>query len=176
MDHPPLSPSWLTQWCDQIAEAVDAMLVDFEDAYGYTPGANGIREANADDLRAARDYGHEALGFSDMATFYASIGDVSLPDVGNGCFIHSARHVLNQLAEEGPVFIPESDDPLGMVIASDGGGLLFVADWCGAIHRSSTASVDCGEFHRVAENLPEFLDLIRRSVLRFTGTGEVGHL
>ncbi|MGE6738420.1 hypothetical protein ACQKIP_47065, partial [Streptomyces sp. NPDC059900] len=97
-------------------------------------------------------------------------------DVGNGYFIHSARDVLHRVAEEGYVFIPLADDPHGMVIGSDGGGILFVADWGGAIHRSQTASSHAAEFDRVAEDFPEFLDLIRRSVVRFAETGEPGCL
>jgi hypothetical protein len=63
-----------------------------------------------------------------------------------------------------------------MVIGSDGGGILFVADWGGVIHRSRTASLDEAEFDRVAEDLPEFLDLIRSSVARFVETGAPGDL
>lgn len=63
-----------------------------------------------------------------------------------------------------------------MVIGSDGGGILFVADRGGAIHRSRTASLDEAEFDRVAGGLPEFLDLLRRSVARFVETGEPGCL
>jgi hypothetical protein len=63
-----------------------------------------------------------------------SIGEVVLEDVGNGCFVHSARAVLHRLAEEGPVFIPLADD------------------------------------------LPGFLDSLRRDVVRFVETGEPGYL
>lgn len=45
--------------------------------------------------------------------------------------------------------------------------MLFVAGWGGAIHRSRTASLDEAEFDRVADDLPEFLDLLRRFVARF---------
>ncbi|MBO1334479.1 SMI1/KNR4 family protein [Streptomyces sp. VRA16 Mangrove soil] len=152
------------------------MLATFEETYGHPPGTNAIRPADEDDLAAARAYARESLGFEDLQTFYASIGEVSLPDVGNGFFLHSARDVLDRLAQDGPVALPEADDPLGMVIASNGGGRLYVADRGGAVHRSRTASVDDGAFDKVAGNLPEFLDLVLRSVVRFVETGEAGDL
>ncbi|MEV0093882.1 hypothetical protein [Streptomyces sp. NPDC050738] len=173
MDDSSFSLAWLAEWREQINEAVTALLTHFEDDYGYRPGANEVRAADEDDLRAALDFSREPLAFTDLAAFYSSVGEVSLPDIGNGYFIHSARQVLHQLAEEGPVFLPESDDPQGMVIASNGGGQLYAADWGGAIHRSRTASQE-SEFDRVADDLPAFLDLVRRAVLRFTRSGEPG--
>ncbi|MGW1728196.1 SMI1/KNR4 family protein [Streptomyces sp. NPDC002306] len=109
-------------------------------------------------------------------TFYESIGEVVLPDVGNGFFVHSACDVLHRLAEEGPVSLPEADDPHGVVIATNGGGIVYVADRGGAIHRSRTASLDSAEFDRVADNLPQFLDQVRRYVVRFVESGETGDL
>ncbi|MFD9325843.1 SMI1/KNR4 family protein [Streptomyces sp. NPDC060065] len=170
------SAAWLSRWREEITETVSAMLATFEETHGFAPGLNEVRVAGEDDRRAAREYAREFLGFAELLTFYESIGEVVLPDVGNGYFIHSARDVLHRLAEEGPVFIPMADDPHGMVIASDGGGFLFVADWGGVIHRSRTASLDEGEFDMVAEDLPQFLELIRRSVARFVETGEPGYL
>jgi hypothetical protein len=148
----------------------------FEETFGYEPGTNEVRAAGDEDLRAARDYGRELLGFKDLLTFYESIGEMALPDVGNGYFVHSARDVLHRLAEEGPVLVPQADDPHGMVIASNGGGILYVADWGGAIHRSRTASLDDAEFDKVADNLPEFLGHLRRCVVRFAETGATGDL
>ncbi|MEV6182319.1 hypothetical protein [Streptomyces sp. NPDC052015] len=60
-----------------------------------------------------------------------------------------------------------ADDPHGLVTGSNGGGLLYVADWGGAVHRSRAASTDDGEFDKVADDLPQFLDRLRRCVTRF---------
>lgn len=176
MDPYSYSAAWLSQWRDEITHAVRSMISTFEETYGYEPRTNEVRVAAGEDLAAARDYSREFLGFEDLLTFYESIGEVALPDVGNGYFVHPARDVLDRLAEEGPVFIPEADDPHGMVIASNGGGILYVADWGGAIHRSRTATVDDSEFDRVADNLPDFLDHMRRSVVHFVETGATGDL
>ena len=176
MDQLSYSAAWLSQWRDEITDAVSSMISTFEETYGYEPGTNEVRVADEEAVRAARDYGRELLGSEDLLTFYESIGEVVLPDVGNGYFVHSARDVLDRLAEEGAVFVPEADDPHGIVIASNGGGILYVADWGGSIHRSRTASLDDAEFDKVADNLPEFLDHIRRCVVRFVETGATGEL
>ncbi|MEV5784627.1 hypothetical protein AB0L42_27005 [Streptomyces sp. NPDC052287] len=176
MDQLSYSAAWLSRWRDEITGAVNSMMSNFEETYGYEPGTNEVRAAGEEDLRGARDYGREVLGFEDLLTFYESIGEVVLPDVGNGCFVHPARDVLRRLAEEGPVFVPEADDPLGMVIASNGGGVLYVADWGGAIHRSRSASLDDAQFDKVADDLPRFLDDVRRCVVTFVETGATGDL
>ncbi|MFF3273878.1 hypothetical protein ACFYWU_23570 [Streptomyces chrestomyceticus] len=77
-------------------------------------------------------------------TFSTSIGEVTLGDVGSGCFVHPAHEVVRRLTEEGTVRLPGAGGPLGVVFASDGG-------------------------------LPQFLDLLHRSVLRFLRTGELGY-
>lgn len=137
MDQVPYSASWLSQWRDEITDALSCMILD-------------------------------------LLTFYESIGEVVLPDVGNGCFVRSARDVLDRLAEDGAVFLPEADDPHGMVIASNGGGNLYVADWGGAIHGSRTASMEDAEFDKIADSVPEFLDHMRNRVVRFVKTGATG--
>lgn len=85
----------------EIASAVGSMISTFEEMYGYEPGANEVRVASEEQLRAVRDYGRELLRFKDLLTFYESIGEVVLPDVGNGFFVRSARDALHRLAEEG---------------------------------------------------------------------------
>ncbi|MCX5396444.1 SMI1/KNR4 family protein [Streptomyces sp. NBC_00102] len=174
MDRPPYSAAWLARWRQEITDVVGVMLLAFEETHGFGQGDNRVRVADEDERRAARDLAREPLVFDDLLTFYESIGEVALADVGNGYFIHTARDVLRRLSEEGAVFVPEADDPHGMVIGSDGGGHLFVADWGGAIHRTRTASLDAEEFDRVADDLPEFLDLLRGAVVRFAETGEPG--
>ncbi|GAV43952.1 hypothetical protein F3K43_26470 [Streptomyces sp. LBUM 1476] len=172
MDHHPYSPSWLASWRDDITHTVDTLLPAFEETYGYPPGRNEIRPATGEDLRAAREYAQEPLVFGELRMFYESFAEVSLPDIGNGFFIHPAHAVLAQLATEGPVFASGADDPHGMVIASNGGGALYVADRGGAIHRPTLQ----GEFVEVAGSFPKFLDQVRRHVVRFAESGSVNGL
>jgi hypothetical protein len=46
----------------------------------------------------------------------------------------------------------------------------------GAIHRSRSASLDDAEFDKVADDLPQFLDHIRRCVVSFVEVGAIGDL
>ncbi|MEF3116719.1 hypothetical protein [Streptomyces chrestomyceticus] len=50
-------------------------------------------------------------------TFSTSIGEVTLSDVGNGCFVHPADEVVRRLTEEGTVRLPGTGGPLGVVFA-----------------------------------------------------------
>jgi hypothetical protein len=132
MDQLSYSAAWLSRWRAEITDVVNSMVLTFEETNGYEPGTNGVRIVSTEDLRGVHDDGRELQGFEDLLTFYESIGEVVLPDVGNGFFLHSACDVLHRLAEEGPVFVPEADDPHGLVIASNGGGILYAADRGGA--------------------------------------------
>ncbi|WP_020555798.1 hypothetical protein [Embleya scabrispora] len=155
---------------------MNAMTATFEQTYGYPPGTNAIHAPDEEDRRAAVDFGREPLCFPDSETYYECIGNVVLEDVGNGYFLYSVSEVLRRLTDEGAVFIPLADDPGGMVIGSDGGRHQFVADWGGVVHKSRTASVHEGEFDRVADDFPQFLELLRRSVLRFAAMSDLGNL
>ena len=151
------------------------LVATFEDRFGYAPGINQVRPTDLQERLFAEELGRDMLTSTSVAAFYQFVGEVVMPDVGNGFFIHSARDVLRSYQAEGAVFIPNADDPHGMIIGSDGGGNLFVADWGGAIHRSRAASVDSG-YDQVADALPDFLDLLCRSAVRFAATGEPGYL
>ncbi|MGW1887384.1 SMI1/KNR4 family protein [Streptomyces sp. NPDC001970] len=152
------------------------MTEGFEAKHGFPPGANQVRLANHDDQEAARALAREDLAATDLVTFYDYIGEVDMGDVGNGYFIHSAGDVLHQLAEYGAVCVDEGQEPCGMVIGTDGGGLFYVIDREGAVHRTRTASLDEPELDTVADDLRQFLELLERSVARFIATGEPGYL
>ncbi|WP_329043543.1 hypothetical protein OHT61_32425 (plasmid) [Streptomyces sp. NBC_00178] len=167
--------AWLARWSDDVTDALSSVVSTFEERYGYEPGANEVRAAGRKDP-ATRDAGRELQGFEDLLAFYEVIEEVVLPDVGNGFFLHSAEDVLRRLAEEGPVYVAGAGDAHGIVIASNGGGILYVADRGGAIHRSRIASLDDADLDKVADSLPQFLDHVRRSVIRFVETDEPGDL
>jgi hypothetical protein len=171
----PLSADWLSQWRSQVDAALGTLMSTFEEKYGYPPGTNEIKPPDADARSAAAELAREQLTPVDLVTFYGSIGEVVLADVGNAYFFHSARLVLDHLQAGESALLGGADDAKGMVIASDGGGILFAVDAEGAVHRSGAASTE-SEFDKVADGLREFLDLIRRSVVRFVDTGRPGYL
>lgn len=170
-----LSAGWLSRWRSQVDAALSTMLSTFEEKYGYPPGTNEVRSPDTGDRSAAAELAREQLTPADLVTFYRSIGEVVLADVGNAYFFHPAGLVLDHLRADGPVPLGGADDARGTVIASDGGGIMFAVDAEGAVHRSRAASTESG-FDEVTDGVQEFLDLIRRSVVRFADTGKPGYL
>lgn len=171
----PLSAGWLSQWRSQVGAALETLMSTFEERHGHPPGTNEIKPPDADDRNAAAELAREHLAPVDLVTFYRSVGEVVLADVGNAYFFHSARLVLDHLHSYEPVLLSGADDAQGVLIASDGAGIWFAVDAEGSVYRSSAASTE-SEFDKVTDDLREFLDLIRRSVVRFVDTGEPGHL
>ena len=126
------------EWLDVWRVSVTAVLAEFpgtfRQRFGFEPGANAVgppasREAVAS-LAALRP-----APAPDLLTFYESIGAVSLPDVGNGCFIHSPRLVI-QHAQAGE---PRRIGPPGMRHGSRRSGYRvwvlthLVWDWNGTL-------------------------------------------
>lgn len=171
-----LSPAWQSSWESTVSGVLKEMTREFERKHGFPPWDNQLRRVDHEDQEAARALGREALVAADLVTFYGSMGEVVWADVGNGYFIHPARDVLLQLAECGAVGVGESDEPCGLVIGSDGGGLSYVVGPDGAVHRTRTASLEEPELDRVADDLRQFLELLERSLARFIVTGEPGYL
>lgn len=83
-------------------------------------GTNEIKPPDADDRTAAAELAREHLVPLDLVTFYRSVGEVVLADIGNAYFFHSARLVLDHLHTYEPVLLNGADDAQGVLIASDG--------------------------------------------------------
>jgi hypothetical protein len=157
---------WVRRWATGINTAASGMMASFEAHYGYPPGDNEVRWATADDRVDAERYGRDRLAPSPMAGFYKIVAEVSLPDVGNGFFIHRASSALALRDEIGYVLVPGADDPQGLVIGSTGGGAQFVLGRGGRVHRSIGASLD-GDFELVADSVEQFLSRVRHAVTEF---------
>ncbi|MGW1716370.1 SMI1/KNR4 family protein [Streptomyces sp. NPDC002156] len=171
-----LSPAWLSSWTSAVSGVLGEMAWEFERKHGFPPGTNLIRLTDHDDQDVVRALGSDARAPEDLVTFYGSIGEVVWEDVGNGYFIHPARDVLEHLADYGAVRVGESQEPCGLVIGSDGGGLSYVVGPDGSVLRTRAASLDEPELDRVADDLRHFLELLERSLVRFVATGEPGYL
>ncbi len=171
-----LSPAWLSSWESTVSGVLKKMTEEFECKHGFPPGTNQVRLADHEDQEAARFLGRDGLAAVDLVTFYSHIGEVVWADVGNGYFIHPVRDVLLQPAESGAVRVGQSEEPCGVVIGSDGGGLSYVVGPDDAVYRTRTASLDEPELDRVADDLRQFLELLERSLARFVVTGEPGYL
>jgi hypothetical protein len=133
------------------AAEIDALAKEFvsgfEERFGYPPDENGVV--------FARSPAGGACG-----ALHDVVREVSLPDVGNGYFIHPRAHDarLTGFVEE-PV----------TVFGSDGGGALFAVSGAGkGVYRFTGASTVPEEYAVrengiavVAPGLREFLDLLR---------------
>ncbi|MGW0607877.1 SMI1/KNR4 family protein [Streptomyces sp. NPDC002640] len=169
-----LSPAWLAAWTNRISRTLKAMTDDFERRHGFPPGVNEVWSADHTHQTAARALAQAVVVPADLVTFYDSIGGITWEDVGNGYFVAPAAEVLLQFQQYGAVDVGGGHQAGGLVIGTNGGGLSYVADTDGAIHRTRTASPDEPELDRVADDLRQFLELLERSLTRFVTTGEPG--
>ncbi|MFD6656125.1 SMI1/KNR4 family protein [Streptomyces parvus] len=143
----------------------------FELKYGFPPGDNQALLVE-DGQRAVAALTDSSPVATDLVTFYRSIHEVVLADVGNGYWIDSVDGVLVMLAEYGPVHVGEDLD--GLVIGSDGGGWSYVVATDGTVWRTQTATWDEHDLDLVADDLRLLLELLEHSVTRFIATGEPG--
>jgi hypothetical protein len=177
---PPSGPdaAWLSTWRRDVDDAGRRLTTGFEDRFGYPPGTNATADPDPADLAAADELDGNPAVAATLTPFHRHTGRVDLADVGNAYFIHSAAAVLRDLTDSGPIAVGAQGvgGPLvGVLFASDGGGIHFVIDSAGAIHRSDAAG-RFAAFQPIAEDLKEFLDDLRRSVIRFVDTGQPGDL
>jgi hypothetical protein len=68
-----LDDDWVRQWARDIDDATSTMMATFEADYGYPPGVNGVRWADADDARwhrrsIARSYCRVINGVTSVAS------------------------------------------------------------------------------------------------------------
>lgn len=154
-----LDSEWVRSWCEQTSAVLGALMSSFLKNHGFPPGENAVV--------LATDESHEATDAlvdltpiaSDLTTLYWVISEVSLPDIEQGCFIHSPSMVAKHFREYGSV--PLDDESPGIVFASDGGGHLFAVGGSGRVWRSATASW-FDEFEVAAVSIQEFLEQMSR--------------
>lgn len=129
--------------------------------HGFPPGENAVILATDASSEATDALVDLTPIPSDLTTLYWVIGEVSLPDVEHGYFIHSASTAADQFREYGSVQV--DDDPSAIVFASDGGGHLFAVAGSGRVWRSTTASWFDG-FEVAAESVQGFLEQVGHRV------------
>ncbi|MEU5599748.1 SMI1/KNR4 family protein [Streptomyces sp. NPDC020298] len=145
----------------------------FEETHGYPAGDNEVAPADDETRAAATLLTNHRSECAALVSLFAVIGSVSLPDIGNGYFIHPPSIVTAHLDEYGEVPLENGDH--GIVFGSDGGGNLFALAANGTVHKSRTAFWN-EEFYAVAASLRDFLEQLRDVIDQFAATGHPGTL
>ncbi|MGC7102124.1 hypothetical protein ACPZ19_46275 [Amycolatopsis lurida] len=165
-----LDPQWLRAWATDITAHLQSVLAAFDTYYPFPPGENEViltSHDHRDGLETLRTHPVPP----DLITFYGTINEVVMADIGNAYFIHAPTLVLAHLASYS--LLHNAAD--GIIFATDGGGTFFVIGQDGTIHRSLTASTETG-FEPIATDLRDFLEQLRDTVTRFVTTKEPGDL
>ncbi|MEV6304897.1 hypothetical protein AB0M02_36170 [Actinoplanes sp. NPDC051861] len=149
-----LDPGWVRAWVAEITAHLRSVLSAFDTYYPFPPGRNEVVLA---------DPGRSLPGGTppDLTAFYRVVEEVTMPDIGNGFFIHP------------PVLLSDGDH--GTVFASNGGGILYAIGPDNTVHRSRAASTD-SDFDPVATDLRDFLGQVLDAVAHFAATRNPGDL
>ncbi len=156
-----LDSEWVRSWCEQTSSALRDLTSSFLETHGFPPGENAVTLATDETSKATDALVDLTPIPSDLTTLYWVIGEVSLPDVGTGYFIHPASMVAEHFREYGPVQI--DDEWPSLVFASDGGGHLFAMAGSGQVWRSTTPSWFDG-FEVAAGSIQDFLKQVGRRI------------
>jgi hypothetical protein len=173
----------LVVWREELRQAVATAVLDFADRYGYPPGENAVSAADptaAALIAAARPAIPAAL-----ADFYAAVGAVDLPDIGNGFFLHTASHVAHAHEARDLWRVRGRHEADVVVFASDGGGTQYaLATPAGSpayrlppdLVLDGIYSSENPHFEVVAPGLPAFLDHLLQAVRAFAASGSPPNL
>lgn len=151
-----------------------SLLVDFQDRMGFPPSSNYLGEpAPADDLAALADALDGRLPDS-LRRFYASVGEVHLPDFWNSLYITAPSWMLADVtADEVPRRLTGAYDMDVLAFGGDASGTRFVLGIPdgGPVFRApltDTANglykTDTWGFRHIADHLTDFLQLVEREL------------
>ncbi|MER7861349.1 hypothetical protein ABTX61_19740 [Amycolatopsis japonica] len=166
-----MEPEDLKVWIERSSRLSAEFERGFEARFGYPPGENRVlaaEDVGSGDLEKLAKLGVPA----GLLDFYACVGEVSLPDLGNGVFVHPARHVVAGLLGALPTRLAGATEGRIVVFGSDGGGSMFaLRPACGSVYRlrggaflDGAYEVDQQGTAVVATDLREFLAGILREL------------
>jgi hypothetical protein len=121
----PIIGKSLSKWTSDMRRLLPVFMDGFESRYGYPPDANSIIVAALDESGRGVISELADRGVSpELLEFYSVVREVSLPDLGNGIFIHSPASVASGITESQPTEVHGSLEGRITVFGSDGGGAL----------------------------------------------------
>ncbi|MGI5525837.1 hypothetical protein ACQEUX_33540 [Micromonospora sp. CA-259024] len=165
------------QWKADVRSAVVELEAVFEDRFGYPadPDANFVSDADLG-FQVGED---DALFPPALASFYAEVGEVSLPDVHIGYFIHPAKRLAEAIDWGQPVRVESSISADVATFGSDGGGGFYcVIRDSGAIYYLPSGHIADGLYtgglenpRHIAPDFQSFLDKLLAVAKEFVATG-----
>jgi len=170
----------LKAWRTATEHAAAAVVAEFEDTYGFPPGDNVVEDPDKGGAARLAAIGAEIP--VDLVQLYTVIGGVSLPDVGNGIFVHDPGLVADAYTAQQLRHVTGRHQADVVVFASDGGGTLFaLASPTGSpVYRLPAGKVIAGtyetndpDFDIVATDLAGFLARLRHAAQSFAETGAI---
>jgi hypothetical protein len=177
-----MDPEWLAEWRASVTVKVNQLLETFQSRFGFEPGINQLGPPPAEQALASL----QAIvprPAADLSDFYRCIGQVSLPDIGNGYFIHPADLVARQAAHGEPRRIGPPHELDVLVFGSDGGGALYAvpAATPGPVYRLRECSIKdgialAGNIQIIAVDYRTFLQRLGIAVEAFSATGHLTDL
>lgn len=174
----PMDGAYIRRWREDVTVCLDRPLPGFEVRFGYPPGRHTVG-GPAGEEELAWLAGTRLSG--DLLEWYRQAREVSLPDIGNGYFLHEPGLV----ARREVTLVRGRFAAEVIMFASDGGGTLFAVDAVtgSPVYRLPAGEIVAGvyrsdhpQFDVVATNLTEFLDRLRDAVEVFAVTGAAGDL
>lgn len=154
---------WVEQWRDAMRGHIERLLPGFEARFGFPPGTHEVSgPASAAELAG--------LTVADLVTFHEVVGEVRLPDVHHGYWIHRPATPGEDVG------LPHAltDGRRIAVFGSDGGGALFalIATSGAPVLRLAAGAdadgvYDADDATVVARDLQDFLTLLRAEIEEF---------
>jgi len=165
-----------------VAVKAGQVLETFQSRFGFEPGMNQLGPPAAEQALASL----QAIvprPAADLIDFYRCIGQVSLPDIGNGYFIHPADLVARPAADGQPRRIGPPHELDVLVFGSDGGGALYAVPAAkpGPVYRLRECTIKDGiasasDIQVVAVDYQTFLQRLEIAVETFAATGHPADL
>ncbi|NMI58870.1 MULTISPECIES: hypothetical protein [unclassified Streptomyces] len=166
-------PDWVG-WGREMRKLAEVFESGFERVHGFSPGEHEVELVSPED-------GAEAVGGlaeigveGNLLAFYAELGAVTLPDLGNGIWIDDAASVTEGItAGYRPTELDGALKDSVVVFATDGGGAMFaVSATSGRVYRLSLGAL-AGSVYEVGdvgwavvgEDLWTFLDRLRNDLI-----------
>lgn len=166
----------VVRWAEAVRAEIMLVTTDFERKYGYPCGRNSV-ELQGDATKVADLASIDGLPRS-VVEFYSVVAEVSVPDIGNGYFLHSVQHIVdNDVADIRRLSGQTSDDVLAF--GSDGGGGRFAVSLSrGLVYHLRSGQLTDGVFtcsdglcREVAPDFNAFLEDFLTAVKQFRRTG-----